>query len=117
MRYLLLSAGWTAVALAVVGIFLPIMPTVPFLLIAAFCFARSSHKIHEWLISHPTFGPPINDWRARGVIRRRAKIAAILSMAGGFIVVVVLGLSPLILTVQGIVLLAVALFIWTRPEA
>lgn len=95
---------------------LPLLPTVPFLLLAAFCFARSSERLHQWLVGHPTFGPPIRDWEERGAIGRRAKWIATVSMAGSVIVALWLGLPGLAVAVQVVVLAAVGVFIWTRPE-
>lgn len=77
-----MAIGWIFVGLGVVGAFLPIMPTVPFLLAAAFCFERGSPELHQWLIEHPKFGPPLNDWRKNRVIRWPAKILG----AGGLAV-------------------------------
>lgn len=57
LRALLLSCGWVAVALGVVGIFLPVVPTTPFLLLAAACFVRSSRRLYTWLIGHRRLGP------------------------------------------------------------
>lgn len=86
MRYVFLCLGWFFVALGVIGAFLPVLPTTPFLLLAVACFARSSPKLEAWLMNHRTFGPPLKNWRERGAISRRAKIMAIslmvLSYAG-----------------------------------
>ncbi len=71
-----LVLGWIFVGIGVIGLFLPLMPTVPFLLVAAFCFERGSPKLHQWLIEHPRLGPPLNDWRRNRVIRWPAKILA-----------------------------------------
>lgn len=117
MRTLWLIGGGTALALGVVGVALPLLPTVPFLILAAFCFARSSDRLHDWLLSHPTFGPPIADWRRSGAISRRGKIAASVSIAAAFALSVALGVRPTILAVQAMTLAAVATFIWTRPGA
>lgn len=117
MRILWATGGLISIGLAFFGVFLPLLPTVPFLLLAAFCFARSSERLHNWLLSHPTFGPPIADWQDNGAINPRAKRLATLSIIAVFAVSLALGLRPLILAVQAIVLATVLLFIWTRPNA
>lgn len=116
-RTLWLILGLLAVVLGVIGVFLPLLPTVPFLLLAAFCFARSSARLHDWLLSHPTFGPPIADWQRSGAISRRAKILASLSLIAAFGFPLWLGVRAEVLAIQVLILSAVALFIWTRPEA
>src|SRR5512134_2189700 len=75
-RPLLLLAGLACVALAAVGLFLPLLPTTPFLLLAGACFARSSRRLHGWLLAHGVFGPILADWEAHGAIRLRVKVAA-----------------------------------------
>ena len=115
-RGLWLTGGCVALGLGAVGVVLPLLPTVPFLLLAAFCFARSSERLHRWLLEHETFGPPIRDWEERGAIGRRAKWLATVGMAGSVGVGLWLGLPGLAVVVQAGLLAAVALFIWTRPE-
>ncbi len=117
MRWLWAGIGLLTLALGMVGAFLPILPTVPFLLLSAFCFARSSERLYNWLLSHPLFGPPIQDWRRNGAIRRRAKFLATASIAAAFIVPFALKVAPAVLTFQAFVLAAVLFFIWSRPEA
>ena len=102
--------------LGIVGAALPLLPTVPFLLLAAFCFARSSPRVHRWLVEHPKFGPPIADWRRSGAIRRKVKWYATVSILVGFSIPLMIGVRAEILAIQAVVLSAVALFIWTRPE-
>lgn len=109
--------GALSVALGAIGAALPLLPTVPFLLLAAFCFARSSPRFHDWLVEHRVFGPPIRDWRMHGAIKRRAKWLATASIAAAFAVSVSLGIPAWVLAVQAAVLIAVSVFIWTRPEA
>ena len=70
--------GWFFVVLGTIGAALPILPTVPFLILAAYCFERGSPKVHRWLINHPTFGPPLVNWRNHRVIRPRAKAASVI---------------------------------------
>ena len=78
--------GMLAVAAGVVGLFLPIMPTVPFMLLAAFCFARSNPEWERRLLEHPRFGPPIRAWRERGAIGRHGKIGATLGLSGSAVI-------------------------------
>jgi uncharacterized membrane protein YbaN (DUF454 family) len=72
-----LVAGFILVGLAVLGIFLPLLPTTPLLLLAAACFSRSSERWHRWLLNHRTFGPIIRSWQERRCIPRRAKAVSI----------------------------------------
>jgi len=90
LRWLLLATGWLFVILAGVGAALPVLPTTPFLLLAAACFARSSRRFYSWLVDNRIFGPLIRDWRAHRAMPRRAKQAAI---AG---IVVALGSSAVL---------------------
>ena len=109
--------GMLALALGAIGIVTPFLPTVPFLLLAAFCFARSSERLHGWLLNHPKFGLPIKDWQQSGAINRRAKWLASASILAGFGLSVYLQLSWKVLLAQAIILSATSVFIWTRPEA
>ncbi|WP_434677551.1 YbaN family protein [Pseudomonas sp. R1-18] len=77
VRYILLGAGWLSVALGVVGIFLPVLPTTPFLLLAAACFARSSPRFYYWLVNHKRLGPWIRDYLQGNGIPLKAKVYAI----------------------------------------
>ncbi len=79
-RVLLIIAGWLLVALGVIGIFLPVMPTTIFLIIAAACFARSSERFYDWLINNKYLGKFIRDYREHGGMPVRAKIIAILML-------------------------------------
>lgn len=81
--------GWLVLGLALVGIgiiglFVPLLPTTDFMLLALPCFARSSPRLERWLVEHPVFGPPIRAWRQHRAIPRHAKIAACVGMALGF---------------------------------
>lgn len=83
MRALYRVLGYLAVALGAIGAFLPIMPTVPFLLLAVYFFARSSPELEKKILDHPHWGPQVKDWRERRAISRRAKTLAIGAMATG----------------------------------
>ncbi|MDN6873141.1 YbaN family protein [Pseudomonas citronellolis] len=74
VRYLLLAVGWLSVALGVAGIFLPLLPTTPFLLLAAACFMRSSQRFYDWLVSHPRLAPWISDYLEGNGIPLKGKL-------------------------------------------
>lgn len=69
--------GLVSLAFGVFGALLPLLPTVPFLILAAFCFARGHPRLERWLVEHRRFGPPVQAWRNRGAIGPRAKFAAL----------------------------------------
>lgn len=83
MRRLYLAAGLFCTGLGAIGAVLPLLPTVPFLLLAAYCFARSNPEWERKILEHPYWGPQIEDWRERRAISRRAKVAAISTLAAG----------------------------------
>ncbi|MDD0851932.1 YbaN family protein [Halobacteriovorax sp. GB3] len=72
--FIFLALGWICIVLAVIGIFLPLLPTTPFLILAAFLFSKGSERLHAWLLNQKTFGPIIRDWHERGAIKPKAKI-------------------------------------------
>ncbi|QKV19241.1 YbaN family protein [Oricola thermophila] len=115
MRLFWLAIGFLAVAAAAAGVVLPLLPTTPFLLVAAFAFARSSPRLEAWLLQHPRFGPLIVDWRTEGAIGRRTKAIALATMAATPGVTWALGGSGTILAIQVAVLSVCALFIASRP--
>lgn len=102
--------------LGFIGLFLPLWPTTPFILVAAWAFARSSPQLHEALMQHRRFGPLLRDWHQYRAIPRRAKIITIISMVVSFIVTLVFAPhwgAPL---VAGIVMLMSGTYVVTRPE-
>ena len=114
-RMVWLVVGLSALAAAIVGIILPLIPTTPFVLLAAFAFMNSSKRLHDWLLRHRIFGKLIADWRKYGAISRRAKVISVASMVGIFALSVLLDASALVLVVQAIVLSCSGIFIVTRP--
>ena len=110
-----LTLGILALGLGILGVALPLLPTTPFLLLAAFAFARSSNRLHNWLIRHHIFGPIIEHWRRYGAIDRRTKIVGTVSMVLIFALSFAMRISPIVLIVQGMVLTACAAFVLSRP--
>ncbi|MGM0401714.1 MAG: YbaN family protein [Chloroflexota bacterium] len=96
-RWLLMIAGLLSLGLGILGIFLPLLPTTPFLLLAAGCFMRSSERLYRWLITHRWFGPYIRNYREHGAITRRAKIGTLALLWGtiGYTALGVLSSLPL----------------------
>nr|WP_272890917.1 YbaN family protein [Stutzerimonas sp. S1] len=80
VRYVLLTIGWLAVTLGVIGIFLPVLPTTPFMLLAAACFVRSSERFYVWLVEHPRLGPWFRDYLEGNGIPLKGKAYTILTM-------------------------------------
>jgi uncharacterized membrane protein YbaN (DUF454 family) len=115
-RILWLTLGLLSTACGIAGVLLPLVPTTPFLLLATFAFARSSPRLHSWLMTHPRLAPPIADWNAHGAINRRAKIMAVGVMVTTLLLSAAMGLSGMYLLVQGAVLCAAAAFVLTRPD-
>jgi uncharacterized membrane protein YbaN (DUF454 family) len=115
MRPLYAAGGIIAVGLAAVGAFLPIMPTVPFLLVAVFCFARSNPAWEKKILEHPHWGPQVLDWRERRAINRRAKIMALGAMSAGVAFTWFTLGAPLVFLSIAILVIAGG-WIWTRNE-
>ena len=115
-RPLLLILGWLMVGLGCVGIFVPGLPTVPFLLVALWAFSKSSERFHDWLYNHPRMGPPLRDWREHGAIPLRAKILAIATMLVSFLWIT-FGIAQdwVLPTIVAACLIPPAIFIVTRP--
>ncbi len=106
-----------SLALGLLGIVLPGLPTVPFILAASFCAARGSRRLHAWLRRHRRFGPMIRNWEDRGAVSRRAKWLASVMMA---LCSLLMALSPSPLWVWAggsMIMLAVAIWLWLRPES
>ena len=100
--------------MGIAGAFLPLLPTTPFLLLAAFAFSPGSDALHDWLLEHPQLGPPIHHWRAHGAISTRVKVVATISLVVVFALSLIMQMPPWVLMLQGGVICVVALIIWTR---
>ena len=116
MRFLWGVLGVCAVILAIIGIVTPLLPTVPFLLLAAFSFSKSSTQLHTWLMEHPRLGPPIRNWEAHGAISTMAKKLSTVSMIAVLAISWLLNVPVWLLGIQAVVLTCAAAFIWSRPS-
>ncbi|WP_416900071.1 MAG: YbaN family protein [Minwuia sp.] len=117
VRVLLIVLGWTCTVVGVAGVILPGLPGVPFLLIAAWAFSRSSRRFHDWLYHHPWLGAPVQDWEKYRAVPRKAKIAAVLVMSSSFALLLWLyGPESFIPWVAGTCMAAVGIWLVTRPN-
>ncbi len=110
------GCGWICVGLGFVGAVLPVLPTTPLLLLAAFCFGKGSPHLRQWLLDHDIFGGPLRDWHDQGAIRPRFKIMAVATMALVFGASLMASAPALVLWIQGICMGGAATFILTRPN-
>lgn len=118
MRGIYFVLGLACVALGFIGAFLPVLPTTPFLILAAACFARSSPRLENWLLSHPRFGPLLRAWRERGAIPKTAKFMALAGMSIGFLVFWIGGNpGPLLMAGVAILMLSGLAYVFSRPSA
>lgn len=112
-----IGLGWIFVALGLVGAFLPVMPTTPFMLLALWAFARSSQRFHDWLYYHTVFGPPLQKWTQFRVIPPLAKIMSVSMMSASFIYVLWFKELPIYLNALIFVFMALAAwYILSKPS-
>ncbi|MEM9633244.1 MAG: YbaN family protein [Pseudomonadota bacterium] len=110
------SLGLLALGLGGLGVVLPVLPTTPFVILAAFAFGKSSPQLQAILENSSVFGPIIADWRSNGAIAVRYKIISIAMMSLVFGLSIVMAVSPIVLIVQAVCMGGAALFILTRPS-
>ena len=117
LKWILIAIGWIAFGLGVLGIFLPLLPTTPFLLLAALCFSKSSDRLHAWLLRAAFAGQIIRDWQEKKAIPLRAKVTATTLLLPTMAYLLweqrlpAPGLWSLIFLMTGVLL-----FIWTRKS-
>lgn len=115
VKYLLIVAGLVLVAIGVVGILLPGLPTTIFLIAAAVCFAKSSPRLHNWLLSHRWFGPIIHNWNETRSIPRNAKRVALLMMGLACIYTAMVLDSWFVIALVFAVMILPAVFVYRLP--
>ena len=115
-RWALLVLALLSLTLGVIGIFVPVLPTVPFILLSAWAAARSSPRLLAWLESHTSFGPMLVAWRRGGVVRRRAKWTATVVMGASAVFMLVVVPQRWVALVAIGCMAGVLAWLWRRPE-
>lgn len=110
------TVGSLALALGVLGIVLPLLPTTPLVLLATFAFAKSTPSIEAWLRRHSVFGPIIIDWQRNGAIAHQYKVLAVGTMLAVLMMSYIFAVAPFVLILQALCMSAAAVFILTRPS-
>lgn len=108
-------AGVT-LALGIVGLFLPLLPTTVFVLIAAWAAPKGSPRLNRWIRHHPQIGPLLEAWHTKGAVPRTAKWLACITMSLSWMGLFFMGMNGIVLTVMAVLFIAVATFLITRPE-
>ncbi len=116
IRWSSLILAHVFLGLAIIGVVLPGLPTVPFLLLTAWFAARGSERLHRWLYAHPRFGALLIDWETQGAIASRTKRVAVTLLAVSWLVMYWRIDRPWLLVALALLFMAVAAFLWTRPE-
>lgn len=111
-----LVVAYASLGLALAGIVVPVLPTTPFALLAAYAGARGSARLHERLLAHRVLGPVIRDWQAGRAVRRRPKQAASATMAVSAAILFVASPSLWLAIAVTALMASVALWLWRRPE-
>jgi len=115
-RALWLGLAAISLVLGVIGIVLPVVPTTPFILLAAFAAARGSQRLHGWMRNNRRFGPMLQDWERDGAVSRRAKYFATITMLGSTAGLFVFSPRWWMAAIAAAIMLAVAIWLWRRPE-
>ncbi|MES9813083.1 MAG: YbaN family protein [Candidatus Thiodiazotropha sp.] len=115
-RWAALILAYLFLALAVIGVILPGLPTVPFLLLAAWFAAKGSERLHRWLYAHPHFGKLLVDWERQGAISRSSKVTAVILLIAAWVVMYLRISSPWVMAGLTALFVSIMAFLLTRPE-
>ena len=116
MRWAWWLLAWASLAIGLVGIVVPGLPTVPFVLLSAYAAARGSDRLHAWLLAHRRFGPMIRDWQSHGAVSRRAKWLATATMAIAAVLMFLTAPRWWMAATGTAIMVVVGAWLWCRPE-
>ena len=117
LRLLLQLFGTLCVIAGIIGVFVPLWPTTIFMILALWAFARSSPRLHNWLLTHPRFGPTLQAWERHGAIPAWAKLLAVVSLSVSLAILAFTVHSHLVVGIVAAFFAILILYILTRPNA
>ena len=115
VRIVFIALAYLSVIIAAAGVILPLLPTMPFVLLAAFFASKGSPGFAQWLEHHPKFGPMIERWRTGRAVPTHAKVLACITMVISWAILMVLGMSVAVLAITGLLFAGIASYLVTRP--
>ena len=116
-KFLYFALGCVCIAMAWIGVVTPGIPYSPFVVAAAFCFARSSERAHRWIMTHKIFGPFLTNWSEKRVFPQRLKYLMIAMMSLSLVLMTISGVKPIGIVSTGIFMLLVAVWDWRYPSS
>ena len=115
-KFLYFALGCVCIAMAWIGVVTPGIPYSPFVVAAAFCFARSSERAHRWIMTHKIFGPFLTNWSEKRVFPQKMKYLMIAMMSLSLVLMTISGVKPIGVISTGIFMLLVAVWAWRYPS-
>ncbi|MEW8029676.1 MAG: YbaN family protein [Candidatus Thiodiazotropha sp.] len=115
-RWSALILAYLFLALAVIGVIFPGLPTVPFLLLAAWFAAKGSERLHRWLYAHPYFGKLLIDWEQQGAVSRSSKVMAVILLIVAWVIMYLQISSLWVMAGLTVLFVSIVVFLLTRPE-
>lgn len=115
-RWAALILAYFFLALAIIGIFLPGLPTVPFLLLTAWFAARGSERLHRWLYAHPQLGKLLINWEQQGAVSRSSKVVAGILLMVSWVTLLLNNANPWLMAGLAVLFISVMIFLISRPE-
>jgi len=115
MQIFLIISGWLCIILGVIGVFLPLLPTTPFILLAAYCFSRSSPRFHKWILSHRFFGPIVKNYESGKGLPRKIRFRGLMLMWLGMIGSMIIIQKLWAVIILGVIGVCVTVYLYRLP--
>lgn len=116
IRFIIFSTGLISLIAGTIGVFVPLLPTTPFILLSAWCFLKSSSKAHGWLYTQPLLGKSLQQWEENKIISKKSKTVALITIAISLGVIWMRSTGLEIKLILSLILFLVSVFILTRSS-